>query len=162
MRQKDRMQKAGRDPLDQAPGPTWLSTARRAMRSGRMAGRLFAAGHDGEAGDATFENIAESFEETVPVDDLNAPASIDQSAAATNVASERKFQKSDPTSRERVVLFAPGPITEAALARANSKRAAIIRKRQRQRRRWRWFIDNAGTIVVAIALAVVAWFVAAG
>jgi hypothetical protein len=57
-------------------------------------------------------------------------------------------------------LFAPGPITDVALARANLKSAAIIIKYQR--RRSRWFIDNAGTIVVVIGLLVVAWFVAAG
>jgi len=53
-------------------------------------------------------------------------------------------------------LFAPGPITDVALARANLKSAAIIIKHQRRRRHWRWFIDNAGTIVVVIGLLVVA------
>jgi len=59
-------------------------------------------------------------------------------------------------------LFAPRPIIDVALARANLKSAAIIIKHQRRRRHWRWFIDNAGTIVVVIGLLVVAWFVAAG
>jgi hypothetical protein len=164
LRQADRTQKAGNQSANRPAFRSWLSTARWAIRSARLGGWLFSAKND-ESRDAgaIFESIGETLEETDAVRDHNAPdASVDPSAAS-NVARESSvIRKSDRSSRERIVLFAPGPITEADLLREKLKCAATMRQRQRRRRRLRWLTDNAGTILLVIGLLVVAWFVAAG
>jgi hypothetical protein len=70
-------------------------------------------------------------------------------------------RNSNRSSHERVVLFVPGPITEADLLRESVKHASTIRLRQRRRKRFRWLRDNVGTIVFVIGLLVLTWFVAA-
>ncbi len=144
----------------------WLSTTRWAMQSARLAGRLFSAkDREGrQAGEAIIESFDEPFEDTGLADDQSEPiARTDPPAAPRNVAGNASvIRKSDRSSRERVVLFAPGPITEADLLRGNLKRAATIRRHQRRLIRFRCLTDNAGTIVAVIGLVVLVWFVAAG
>ena len=142
---------------------SWLSTARWAMRSARLAGRLFSTGHGEarQAGEAIIESFDEPIENAVLADDQVEPAaSTDPSAALRNVAGKASvIRKPDRSNHERVVLFAPGPVTEASLFRENRLHAAIIRRRHRRLRRFRWLIDNVGTMVAVIILYLLVWFV---
>ncbi len=111
------------------------------IQSARLNGRLF-SGRDGEAQPAV-ETIKENLERRLE----RASRADDRSAGG---------------SHERVVLFVPGPITEADLLRENVKHAGTIRLRQRRRTRFRPLTDNAGTIAFVIFLLVLAWFVGDG
>jgi hypothetical protein len=62
-------------------------------------------------------------------------------------------------SLTRVVLFVPGPVTEADLHRENLEVAATIRHRRRRFKRFRWLTENVGTIMFVTALLAVIWFV---
>jgi len=139
------------------------------MRSTRLAGRLFSTRH-GEArqeGEAIIENFDESMENAAPAEDQVdrvAPAGgTNPSPALGNVAGKASVvRKPDSRSHERVVLFAPGPVTEASLFRENRLRGAIIRRRHRRLRRFRWLTDSVGTMVAVIILYLLVWFVAFG
>lgn len=143
----------------------WLSSARWAVRSAPLTGRFFAANHGEarQAGEATRESFDEPFENPFRADNYKESApSIDPPATPRNTACDESIvRKSDRSNRERVVLFAPGPITEDDLLRENLKRAATIRQRRWRRRRFRWLTDNAGTIVFVMGMLVLAWLVAA-
>ena len=60
---------------------------------------------------------------------------------------------------DRIVFFAPGPVTEADLQRESLRLSAAIRHHQRCRKRVRWLSENAGTIALIAFLLVLAWFV---
>lgn len=62
-------------------------------------------------------------------------------------------------SRTRVVLFVPGPVTEADLHRENLKVAATIRHRRRRLKRFQWLTENVGVVMFVTALLAVIWFV---
>ncbi|HTJ09041.1 MAG TPA: hypothetical protein VL393_05075 [Candidatus Binataceae bacterium] len=75
-----------------------------------------------------------------------------------------RLRADDQTDRSgrsltRVVLFVPGPITEADLHRENLKVAATIRHRRRRFKRFQWLTENIGTIMFVTALLAVIWFV---
>jgi hypothetical protein len=140
----------------------WLSTARWARQS-RFAGRLFSARN----GEQIFKSVAEPAAQTIPRSDANARAACTDSTADLTVEgtdsayNSSVVRASDRTRRERVIFFAPGPITETALRRATLGNAEVLRQRHhRHRRRQRWLRDNAVTIFVVFGLLVMAWFVA--
>ena len=135
------------------------------MRSAPLAGRFFSAKRS--ESHRVVETIVESFDEpsegTLHEDDQSGPAAFMDPPVAprTEACKAGNIRNSDRNSRERVVLFVPGPITEADLLRENVKHARTIRLRQRRRKRFRWLRDNVGTIVFVIGLLVLTWFVAA-
>lgn len=139
----------------------WLSTARWAGQQ-RFVGRLFSARN----GKPTFKNIVEPVAQTILGNDANTQAACTTSTADLTVERTNSTYDSsvvrtpDRARHERVILFAPGPITETALRRANLRNAEVIRQRYRRRRRLRWLSENAVTIVVVFGLLVMAWFVA--
>jgi len=143
------------------------------MRSAPLAGRFFSAkSSESQQADETDETIVESFdkplERTLREDDQISPQSSPAALMDSPVAPRTEARKagdirnSNRNSHERVVLFVPGPITEADLLRENVKHARTIRLRQRRRKRFRWLRDNVGTVVFVIGLLVLSWFVAAG
>jgi hypothetical protein len=167
-----------------APG-SWLSTARSAMQSARLAGRLFRSRNDRfTKPDQKIANkkvaadhipnekvpdhkIVENFQTALnqifrAEDPHQAPARTDLSAAATDARftpnTARAFGHSD---HDHVVLFAPRPITRSELYKENLKRAAAIRQRHRRRGRFEWLYDNAGTIAGVTIILVLAWFLSA-
>jgi hypothetical protein len=139
----------------------WHSTARWAKQS-VFAGRIFSARN----GEQIFKSVAEPAAQTIPRSDANAQAACTDSTADLTVEgtdsayNSSVVPASDHTRRERVIFFAPGPITETALRQATLGSAAVLRQRHRHRRRMRWLRDNAVTIVVVFGLLVMAWFVA--
>ena len=135
------------------------------MRSAPLAGRFFSAkwSESQQADETIVERFDEALEGTLHEDDQSGPpAFMDPPVAPrTEACKAGNIRNSDRNSRERVVLFVPGPITEADLLRENVKHARTIRLRQRRRKRFRWLRDNVGTIVFVIGLLVLTWFVAA-
>ena len=159
------MQKTSDERADWQASRSWLSTARWAMRSAPLAGRFFSAKRSGShrAVETTVESFDESSEGTLHKDDQSAPAAFMDPALAPRTEARKAgaVRNSDRSRRERVVLFVPGPVTEADLLRENVKHARTIRLRQRRRKRFQWLSDNVGTIVFVIGLMVLAWFVTA-
>jgi len=97
------------------------------------------------------------------VEQVEPAGSTDPSPALKNVAGKASVvRKPDSSSHERVVLFVPGPVTEASLLRENRLRGAIIRRRHRRLRRFRWLTESIGTMVAVIILYLLIWFVASG
>jgi hypothetical protein len=145
--------------------PRWRLWTAQAMRSPLLAGRFFSAKSVDakQAGETIVESFDEPSEDAFREDDLNGPAaSMDPPAAPKSEAYKpRSIRRSDRSSRKRVVLFLPGPVTEADLLAENMRRAASIKQRQLRRRRTRWLRDNVGTVVFVIGLLVLTWFVAA-
>src|SRR5579862_7853563 len=138
------MQKAspGRRPNRPAPKSSWFFSARWANSSARLTGRLFVA--KGREVRQTNEIAgAKSGSAESSVDELRADDQTDRSGR----------------SRTRVVLFVPGPVTEADLHRENLKVAATIRHRRRRLKRFQWLTENVGTIMFVTALLAVIWFV---
>jgi hypothetical protein len=139
----------------------WHSTARWAKQSG-FAGRLFSVRNR----EQIFKSVAEPAAQTIPQRDANAQAACTDSTAdltveGTDLAyNSSAARASDRARRERVIFFAPGPITETALRRTTLGSAEALRQRHRHRRRQRWLRDNAVTIVVVFGLLVMAWLVA--
>src|SRR5437879_5126989 len=134
------MEKTALRRTDRAAPRFWRATARR-IQSARLTGRLF-TDRDGEAQQAA-ETVTESFDE--PFESTS--RADDQSAGG---------------SRERIVLYALGPISEADLLKENLERSATIRRHRRRRKRFRPLTDNAGIVVFVIFLFALAWFVADG
>jgi hypothetical protein len=99
---------------------------------------------------------ARSFSNSVPE-----PAFRAQSDAASEPEYRREPEPDAARASERVVLFAPGPVTEAEFYRDSRKAAAVIRRRRRRGKRTRWMAENAGTILVVAMLLVVAWIMSA-
>lgn len=160
------MQKTSHRRADRSASGFWLSTARRAIESARLTGRLF-SGKDGEARparEAIAESVDEAFEDTPRADGQSEPdAFLDLPAASRNVARRPStIGNSGRRCSDRVVLFVPGAVTEADLLRENLARGEAIRRHRRRRKRFRWLADNAGTIVFVIGLFVLVWFVGAG
>ncbi len=159
------MQKARHDKTHRRALGSWLSTARSAMQAARSRGRLFppADGQYPDPGERIVENFQEALEQVFSTDDGHkSPARPDLSEASkATTRNSNAAVTSGRVRRDRVVFFAPGPITEADLLRENLKIAAAIRHRHRRRRRFAWLTDNAGTIAVVTVLFVLAWFITA-
>ena len=134
----------------------WLSTARWVRRS-RFGGQFFSARN----AEPVLKNIAESPGRTIPGNDADTQATFTHTTVegTDSAYNSSVVRASDRTRRERVIFFAPGPITETALRRATLGSAEVLRQRHRRRRRQRWLRDNAVTIVVVFGLLVMAWFV---
>lgn len=135
------------------------------MRSTPLAGRFFSdkCRVVRRAGDAIVEDFSEPSADPLRAGPQTEPvASASPSAAPRDLAGETGIvRKSDHRSRKHVVLFAPGPITEADLHKANRKFAATLKQRRRRAKRLRWLADNAATIVFVTGLLVLVWLVAA-
>jgi hypothetical protein len=159
------MQKARHDKTYERAHGSWLSTARSVMRSARSTEQFYSPRRRQAAdpADPSFENLEQGFQEQFPAnDEQSVAADANLSAASANAAFESNAAPVlGRIAREQVVLFAPGPITQAELDRENFKRAAVIRHRHRRRKRFAWLTDNAGTIVAVVAIFVAAWFLAA-
>jgi hypothetical protein len=167
------MQKARHDKTHKRAPGSWLSTAESTMQSARLTKQLFSPRADQSAdssdrmaenfGDKIVENFQEALEQIFRDDDRHeASAAPDLSATARDTAFNRNAARApDRTARHHVVLFAPGPITQAELHRENLKRAAVIRQKYRRRKRFGWLNDNAGTIAAVAILLILAWFMAA-
>jgi hypothetical protein len=156
-----------------APRPSaprsWLSTAQSKIWFGPLGGLLSATqSKRRRADEATVESFEEPIEDTLRSDaELNPSpspdpmASMSPSGATENVVLKTSaLPKSGFSNSDRVVLFLPGPVTEADVLRENLKRAATFRRRRLRRDRYRWLAENAGVIVFAIALLALAWVVA--
>jgi hypothetical protein len=143
----------------------WLSTARWVGQS-RFGARVFSARN----AEPTFENVAERTIENflraaaqpIPIGDTDKRAACASKAVVgTDLAYDASVVRaSDRIRRERVILFAPGPVTETELRRENLRRAEVLRQRHRRRKHLRWFRNNAVSIVVVSVLLVMAWLVA--
>jgi hypothetical protein len=135
------------------------------MRSAPLTGRFFSAkaSESQQADETIVESFDEPVEGTLREDDQSSPAALMDSpeTLGTEARKAGNVRNSNRSSHERVVLFVPGPITEADLLRESVKHASTIRLRQRRRARFRWLRDNVGTIVFVIGLLVLTWFVAA-
>ena len=159
------MQKARHDKTHQRAPASWLSTARSATRSARSSEPLFSP-INGESADLR-ERLVENFQKTtqqfVSANDQHEPlARPDLYTGLRNTAcNSNSTQAHSPTGLDRVVFFAPGPVTQAELLKENSRRAVAIRHRHQRRRRYRWVSDNAGIIAVVAVIFVLAWFIAA-
>lgn len=133
------------------------------MRSPLLVGRFFSAKSVDakQAGETIVESFEELSEDTFRENDHRPAASMDPPAASKSEAYKpRNIRKSDRSSRNRVILFLPGPVTEADLLAENIRRAASIKQRQLRRRRTRWLRDNVGAVVFVVGLLVLTWFVA--
>jgi len=163
------MQKPSRETDDRHAPRGWLSTARWAMRSAPLTGRFFSAkaSESPQADETIVESFDEPVEGTLREDNQSSPQSSPAAlmdspeTLGTEARKAGNVRNSNRSSHERVVLFVPGPITEADLLRESVKHASTIRLRQRRRKRFRWLRDNVGTIVFVIGLLVLTWFVAA-
>ena len=135
------------------------------MRSAPLTGRFFSAkaSESQQADETIVESFDEPVEGTLREDNQSSPAALMDSpeTLGTEARKAGNVRNSNRSSHERVVLFVPGPITEADLLRESVKHASTIRLRQRRRKRFRWLRDNVGTIVFVIGLLVLTWFVAA-
>ena len=109
------------------------------------------------------ENLQKTVQQFVRANDQHEPlARLDLFTELKNTAcNSNSTQAHSPAGLDRVVLFAPGPVTQADLLKENSRRAVVIRHRHRRRRRYRWVSDNAGIIAAVAVIFVLAWFIAA-
>jgi hypothetical protein len=159
------MQKAQHDKTHKRAPASWLSTARSIMRFARSSEPLFSPrdGESAEPRERLVENFQEAVQEFVRTHDQNEPlARPDLSTGPKNTAcNSNSTQAHGPAGLDRVVLFAPGPVTQADLLRENSRRAVAIRHRHRRRRRYGWVTDNAGIIATVAVIFVLAWFIGA-
>jgi hypothetical protein len=159
------MQKARHDKTHKRAPASWLSTARSAMRFVRSSEQLFSPrdGESAEPRERLVENFQEAVQQFVRANDQNEPlARPDLSTGPKNTACNwTSTQARSRTGLDRVVLFAPGPVTQADLLKENSRRAVAIRHRHRRRRRYGWVSDNAGIIAAVAVIFVLAWFIAA-
>jgi hypothetical protein len=131
-----------RRPDSRVPKASWFSSARWANSSARLTGRLFVAKGREVRQANEVEGVKSDWVESSG-DRLRADDQTDRSGR----------------SLTRVVLFVPGPITEADLHRENLKVAATIRHRRRRFKRFQWLTENIGTIMFVTALLAVIWFV---
>jgi hypothetical protein len=159
------MQKAKHDKTHKHAPASWLSAARSAMRSTRSSEPLFSP-RDGESAEPR-ESLAENFRQTVRpfvrAKDHHEPlADPDLSTGPKNIAcNSNSTQAYSGADLDRIVLFAPGPVTQAEILKENSKRAVAIRHRHRRHRRYGWVSDNAGIIAAVAVIFVLAWLIAA-
>ena len=159
------MQKARHDKAHRRALTSWLSTARSAMRSARSSEPLFTPrnAESAEPRERLVENLQKTVQQFVRANDQHEPlARLDLFTELKNTAcNSNSTQAHSPAGLDRVVLFAPGPVTQADLLKENSRRAVVIRHRHRRRRRYRWVSDNAGIIAAVAVIFVLAWFIAA-
>jgi hypothetical protein len=158
------MQKARHDKTHKRAPAAWLSTARSTMRFARSSKALFSPdGESAEPRESLVENFQGAIQQAVRANDQHEPlARPDLSTGPKNTAcNSNSTQAHGPAGLDRVVLFAPGPVTQADLLRENSRRAVAIRHRHRRRRRYRWVTDNAGIIATVAVIFVLAWFIGA-
>lgn len=159
------MQKARHDKTHHRTPASWLSTARSATRSAGSSEPLFSRINDesAEPRERLVENFQKTAQQFVSANDQHEPlARPDLSTGPKNTAcNSNSTQAHSPTGLDRVVFFAPGPVTQAELLKENSRRAVAIRHRHQRRRRYRWVSDNAGIIAAMAVIFVLAWFIAA-
>src|SRR5512146_3012285 len=152
------MQRRAYGTEDKVARGSWFSTA-------RLTGRFFAAERDEArlAGKTIKEGFDESFEGTHFADDQGERDAFVSLPAASRMVARKisTIQKSDHANRDRVILFAPGPITEGDLLRENRVHHVTIRRHRRRYKRFRWLMDNAGTVAFVIGLLILVWFVSA-
>ena len=75
---------------------------------------------------------------------------------------EARFRSAGPIRSERasVVLFLPGPVTEADLLADRIRCARSMRRHRIRRRRTEWLKANIGVLVFVIGLFALTWLVA--
>jgi hypothetical protein len=159
------MQIARHDKTRKRAPASWLSTARSAMRSARSSVPLFSpiTGKSAQPREKLVENFQEAAQQFARSNDQRESlAHPGLSAGPKNTAcNSSATQASSPAGLDRIVLFAPGPVTQADLLKEISRRAVAIRHRHRRRRRYGWVIDNAGIIAAVALIFVLAWFIGA-
>jgi hypothetical protein len=158
------MQKAWYGKTHKRAPVSWLSTARSAMRSTRSSEPLFSPrnGESAEAREGLVENFQKAVQQFVCSDDHFEPlARPDLSTVPKNTACNSNSPQAQAADLDRIVLFAPRPVTQADLLKENSKRAVAIRHRHRRRRRYGWVSDNVGIIAAVAVIFTLAWFIAA-
>jgi hypothetical protein len=131
-----------RRPDRPAPRSSWFSSARWANSSARLTGRLFVAKGSEVRHTNEIEDVKSGWVES----------------SGEGLRSDVRTDRSG-WGRPRVVLFVPGPVTEADLYRENLRVAATIRHRRRRLKRFQWLTENVGTIMFVTALLAVIWFV---
>ena len=139
-------------------GSRWLSTARSTLRLANLDGQVFSARHPGPR---SADSAAHRFEGEQRGDfsqPLAQPPGSVEGRFAQAVAGLRDSgaAEADPN---RVMFFAPGPVTQADLIRENFVRAHHVRRRHRRRMRYRWLTSNFGVIMAVLALFALVWFV---
>lgn len=158
------MQKVRHGKTHKRAPASWLSTARSAMRSARSSEPLFSP-RDGESAEPPGrldENFQEAVQQFVRANDQHEPlARPDLSKGLTNTACNSSASQAFSSGLDRIIFFAPKPVTQADLLKEISRRAVAIRHRHRRRRRYRWVRNNAGIIAAVAVILVLAWFIAA-
>jgi hypothetical protein len=147
---------------------SWLSTARSAARSARLGGPLFPPKDDPFAGPGEHivgENVVKDFEDAIKQafgerEDRISRPSAESQAARTDLACYSNAPVTSGRPRhDRVVFFAPGPVTETDLFRERLKFSAVVRHHRRRRNRLSWITENVGTIILIVSLLILTWFV---
>lgn len=159
------VQKAQHDKTHKRAPALRLSTARSAVRFAHSGEPLFSPkdGEPAEPRERLVENFQEAVQQLVRANDQHGPLTPpDLSTGPKSTAgNSTATQASSPVGLNRIVFFAPGPVTQADLLKENSRRAVAIRHRCRRRRRYGWVRNNAGIIAAVAAIFVLAWFIAA-
>lgn len=157
------MQRVRHDKPRQRAQGSWLSTARSAIQAARSGERLFPA-KDGPF-TVPEERVVENFEAAIKQafgagQEHGLDARVESSDARTDIACYSNAPVTSGRARsERVVFFAPGPVTEADLYKEKLQLSAAIRHHHRRRKRVGWLTENAGTITIIVFLLILAWFV---
>jgi hypothetical protein len=143
------------------------------MRSARLGGPLFPPQDDPFADpgenvvgeNVVGGNVVKDFEDAIkqafgePQEHLSRP-SAESSAARTEIVSYSNAPVTSGRPRhDRVVFFAPGPVTEIDLLRERLRLSAVVRHHHRRRKRVRWLTENVGTITLVVFLLILAWLV---
>ncbi|HLK85075.1 MAG TPA: hypothetical protein VKT27_01090 [Candidatus Binataceae bacterium] len=136
----------------------WLSTARSTLRLAPFDGQVFSARNPGSR---AAHPSAHRLEGEPRGDSRQPPAAPTGSvegrfARAVAELHDTSAAEMDPN---RVMFFAPGPVTHADLMRENRARAHHIRRRHRRRLRYEWLTANVGVIMAVLALFALVWFV---
>src|SRR5260370_14354469 len=118
------------------------------MRSARSSEPLFTPrnAESAEPRERLVENLQKTVQQFVRANDQHEPlARPDLFTGPKNTAcNSNSTQAHSPAGLDRIVLFAPGPVTQADLLNENSIRAVVIRHRHRRRSPHRLVSHNAG------------------
>jgi hypothetical protein len=136
----------------------WLSTARSTLRLAGLDGQVFSARN---AQTRSPDTAVHRFD-AEPQGDSQRKLFEQSDSVEARFAGPVTYPldvNAAHTDPNRVVFFAPGPVTQADLARENMARAHHIRRRHRRRIRYQWLTSNLGIIMAVLALFALVWVV---
>jgi hypothetical protein len=137
----------------------WFFSATSARLRTRLGGTIFSG--KPRAPERASEPLPREHAQAGVSGNAQAPEFTAEPTGAPQPEDERMLGADAANVRGRVVLFAPGPVSEAEFYRDSRKMAATVKRRRRRHRSTRWVAENTGTALVVAMLLVLAWIISA-